>query len=129
MKTGKYPVSARSSKVVIVAGRWAGGGAAANCTKVAGRGISSVNYDSATGAYLVTFEDKNGTLLSFQATCGNARTTAAHNTVSYDIANYSATNGTMPIFVADSASPTAQDLLTTEEISITAIFADTAITQ
>ncbi len=128
MKTGKYPVKSRSSKVVIVTGRWLGGGAATDCTKVTGRGISSVAYNAATGKYLVTFEDLNGTLLAFHVTCGNASGTTTHNTASYDAANYSATAGTMPICISDVATPTLQDLATTEEISITAIFADTALT-
>lgn len=129
MKTTKYPVKARSSNVVVVAARFAGGGAAANMTKVAGRGISSVAYDSATGKYLVTFEDLNGTLLAFTVTCGNTRTAAGQNVCTYDIANYSATAGTMPIFISDVATPTEQTLATNEEISIVAVFADSGITQ
>ncbi len=127
MKTTKYPVRGRSTKMVIVAARFTGGGAATDCTKAAGRGIASVAYNSATGKYLVTFEDLFGTLLAFHVTCGNASGTTTHNTASYDIANYSSTAGTMPICISDVASPTLQDLLTTEEISITAIFADSGL--
>lgn len=128
-KTGKFPVKARASGLVIVAGRWTGGGGATDCTKAAGRGISSVAYDGATGKYLVTFEDTFGELLAFTVTCGNDRTTAAHNTASYDIANWSESAGTMPIWITDTATPTAQDLATTEEISIVAVFAEGAFTQ
>jgi hypothetical protein len=128
-KTGKFPVKSRTSGVVLVAGRWTGGGAAANCTKAAGRGIASVNYNSATGKYLVTFEDTFGQLVAFTATCGNASGTTTHNTASYDIANWSASAGTMPICISDVASPTLQDLATTEEISIIAVFAEGNFTQ
>ncbi len=129
MKTTKYPVKARSSNVVVVAARWAGGGAASNMTKVEGRGISSVDYNSATGGYLVTFEDLFGQLLAFTATCANARTAAAQNVVSYQIADYSSTAGTMPIWITAVATPTGADLATTEEISIIAVFADTGLDQ
>lgn len=129
MKTGNFLVKSRSSQTVVIAARYAGGGAAANCTKVAGRGISSVNYNAATGKYLITFEDTHPALLAITITCGSGQTTAAQNVANYDPANYSATAGTMPFFVTDVATPTAQDLLTTEEVSIIAVFAETAITQ
>lgn len=41
-------------------GIWTGGGAAANCTRASGDpnfGIASVNYNAATGKYLITFVD------------------------------------------------------------------------
>lgn len=128
-KTNKYPVRSRSSKAYAVVGRWLGGGAASNMTKVTGRGISSVTYNSATGAYLITFEETHPSLLALTVTCGSAGSTSAQNVANYQPADYSATAGTIPIFITDVASPTAQDLLTTEEISIVAWFADTAITQ
>ena len=128
-KTGKFPVRARLPKVYGVMGRWAGGGAASNMTKVTGRGISSVAYNSATGAYLITFEETHPQLVAISITCGTALTTTVQNVCNYDPAQYSATAGTLPIFITDVATPTAQDLLTTEEISIVAWFADTAVTQ
>jgi hypothetical protein len=129
MKTTNYPVKSRSSGVNIVAARWLGGGTAGNCTQVAGRGISSVNYNAATGAYLITFEDIHPALLGVHITCGAAGSTATQNVANYQPASYDSAAGTLPIFVTDAASPTAQDLLTTEELSIIAVFAETAIDQ
>ncbi len=128
-KTGSCPVRSRMPKLKGVMGRWLGGGAASNMTKVAGRGISSVAYNSATGAYLITFEETHPQLVAISIQCGTAGTTSAQNVCNYQPADYSATAGTLPIFITDVATPTAQDLLTTEEISIVAWFADTAVTQ
>lgn len=126
---GKYPVRSRVSQSYSVMGRWAGGGAAGNMTKVTGRGIASVNYNSATGAYLITFEDSHPVLVAIGFACGAAGSTATQNVVNYQPASYDAAAKTLPIFITDAASPTAQDLATTEELSIVAWFADTAITQ
>ncbi len=127
-KTKKDLVRCRFPKTYGVMGRWLGGGAASNMTKVTGRGISSVAYNSATGAYLITFEETHPQLLAISITCGSAGSTSAQKVCNYDPATYSATAGTLPIFITDVATPTAQDLLTTEEISIVAWFADTAVT-
>lgn len=129
MKTAKFPVKSRSSGVNIVAARFAGGGAASNCTKTAGRGISSVAYNSATGAYLITFEDTHPALLAVVITIGSAGSTTLQKVANHNNASYSAAAGTLPFFVTDVATPTAKDLLTTEEATIVAVFAETAITQ
>lgn len=129
MKASRYPVDSRSTQVNLVAARYLGGGAAANLTKVTGRGITSVNYNAATGKYLITFEEPHPALLAITITCGTGQTTALQNLANYDPANYNAANGTMPFFVTDVATPTAQDLTTTEEVSIIAVFSETAIAQ
>lgn len=49
-----------------VCGVWTGGGAAANCTKTStdwSRGITSVNYNAATGKYRITLTEAGQQLL------------------------------------------------------------------
>lgn len=105
-----------TGQVDIIMARWAGGGAASDCTRVTGTGIDSVAYNAATGAYKITLTGRYQTLVSYAFTCGTAGTTAAQNVVNF-IA-YSASAGTITLFITDVATPTAQDLLTTEELGI-----------
>lgn len=105
-----------TGQIDMIVGRWAGGGAAGNCTRTTGTGIDSVNYNAATGAYKITLTGRYQTLVGYTFTCGSAGTTAAQNVVNF-IA-YDASAGTITLFVTDVATPTAQDLLTTEELSI-----------
>ena len=120
-----WPARAAVNNLVTVAGRWAGGGSASNMTKVSGTGISSVAYNSATGAYIITFNNVGGTFLGAWFGLGTAGSTSAQ-TVANWIA-YSATAKTLTIFITDVATPTAKDLATTETLNIMALWADTAV--
>lgn len=105
-----------ASKPVRLRGMWLGGGAAANCTRYSGRGITSVNYNAATGQYKITFAEvgKNllGAMLSVQAAAGAATSFIARPTV------YSASAKTLTFDVTDLATPTNHDLATTEYVHI-----------
>lgn len=120
----KWPPKHVSNSVVEVTARFQGGGAASNCTKIAGRGVTSVNYNSATGAYIITFDNVGETFLggsiSVNSTAGTTATARVVNTTAY-----SATNKTLTFFVVDTATPTAKDLATTEELWIDLKWADT----
>jgi len=109
---------------VRVTGRWAGGGAASDCTKVKSAGITSVAYNAATGAYKITFDNVGevflGGTIQVHSTAGTTATARVVNTQAY-----SSTNRTLTIFVVDVATPTAKDLATTEELWIDVVFADT----
>ena len=120
----KYVPKALTQNVVGVTARWLGGGAAANCTRLTGRGVTSVNYNSATGAYLITFDGVGEVFLGGSVTVMNtAGTTAGQKVVNSSA--YSATNKTLAIFITDLATPTAQALATTEELWIDLKWADT----
>ncbi len=105
--------------------RWLGGGAAGNCTRVTGAGIASVNYNSATGCYLITLSGRYTSLEggSFEvlAATGAAAQFAVHPI------SYSATNGTLSIIVNDVAVPAAHDLALTEEIWINLYLRDAGV--
>ncbi len=105
--------------------RWLGGGAAANCTRVTGSGITSVNYNAATGCYLITLTGRYTSL-----ECGSfhvlAATGAAAQFVVHPI-SYSAANGTLSIIVNDVAVPAAHDLALTEEIWINLYLRDAGV--
>lgn len=107
---------------IIVRGTWLGGGAAANCTRQSGRGIVSVNYNSATGQYIILFDDVGevylGAVFSVQAAAGAATSFLARPTV------YSAANKTLTFDVTDLATPTNHDLATTEVVTIDVMWDD-----
>jgi hypothetical protein len=66
MPLGSSHLVRSSLPKVEVSGVWTGGGAAANCTKSSSdhsRGITSVNYDGATGKYTITLSDWGQQLL------------------------------------------------------------------
>lgn len=123
------PVKGSSNKTVRVTGRFAGGGAAANCTKVTGcaRGFTSVAYNAATGKYLVTLDAVGGKFLGGTILVTNAAGTVAAQKVCapYGTAPYTAATRTLAVFVTDIATPTAADVLTTEELWLDLVFADT----
>lgn len=107
---------------VRVRGRWTGGGAAADCTRTSGRGITSVKYNSATGRYIITFDSVGevflGALFSVQGAAGAATSFIARPTV------YSASGKTLTIDVSDLATPTNHDLALTEILTIDAEWDD-----
>lgn len=119
-----YPTKALLPVTVRATSRWQGGGAAADCTRIAGRGVSTVTYNAATGAYKITFSHVGevflGGTISVNATAGTTATARVVNTTAY-----SSTNKTLTIFVVDTATPTAKDLATTEELWIDVSWADT----
>ncbi len=111
--------------VVTSWARYAGGGSAADCTAVAssgGRNITSVKYNSATGTYKILFDEVGevflGATLFVMAATGAATSFIARPTV------YDATAKTLTFDVTDLATPTNHDLATTEQIWITAAWAD-----
>lgn len=121
---GKYPVKALVQNVAPVLARFAGGGAAADCTRVAGcgRGVASVKYNAATGTYRITFDDVGEVLLKAVVTIAfTAGSTAAQKVA--NVTAYNAGNKTMDFFVTDLATPTAKDLATTEEAHIDVVWA------
>lgn len=55
-----YPIRSTVSGITRLQGVWTGGGAAADCTKEDedhNEGIAAIEYNAATGKYLVTFND------------------------------------------------------------------------
>lgn len=101
----------------ILDGSVTGGGAAANCTGVKGTAIASVNYNAATGKYLITLKDAwagfLGMNLSFEG--GTRQFTWAIDSEAV------ATTKTIAIRIFASASgvaPALADLLSTEVMNI-----------
>jgi len=109
-----FPVRARTKEVDIVGGRWAGGGAATNCTRVSGRGIASVAYVS-QGKYLITLEKKFPYIHSVHIQPLTALTLGA--TVALTAISTSA--GTIAFSFFDVTGAALKDILTTEELHIT----------
>lgn len=103
--------------------RWTGGGAATDMTRTKGFGIKSIAYNSATGAYIITFLHVGEVFLGGKMTVLAAGTTAAAK-VANPVA-YNATNKTLTIFIVDVATPTAKDLTTSEELWCDFAWADT----
>ena len=127
IKTGHIShVRTVGTDVCEIIGIWKGGGAAANCTRSAGRGITSVNYNAATGRYIITFDDVGESLinvqLAVQAAAGAATSFIARPTV------YSASAKTLTFDVTDLATPTNHDLATTEFVHIRVVFDDSDAT-
>lgn len=120
----KWPVKGLMNSEVIVAGRWLGGGAASDMTKVTGRGIDSVKYNSATGAYIIKFTSVGPTWLGCWMTVLDAGSTSAQKVVNPVV--YSASARTLTVFITDAATPTAKDLATTEELQILALWSDSS---
>lgn len=118
----KSPGKVLGTNPVRLRGRWTGGGAAADCTRTSGRGISTVTYNSATGQYKITFANVGevflGALFSVQGAAGAATSFIARPTV------YSASAKTLTFDVTDVATPTNHDLALTEVITIDAEWDD-----
>jgi hypothetical protein len=123
--TTRSPAHGVSFNTSIAAARFLGGGAAADCSKVAGRGVRSVAYNGATGAYLVTLESCGRTLLALHADVTTAGTTGGARVVNEKKGTYNSTTKTVELFVVDAATPTARDIATDETLSLTFIWADT----
>lgn len=100
----------------FVQGVWVGGGSAADCTRESGSGIDSVAYNAATGAYNITLTGRYQALRGWSFGLMNAATAAAQNVAT--LTSYTASTGVLAIWVTDVATPTGQDLATTEKISI-----------
>jgi hypothetical protein len=109
------------NEAVVVCGRFAGGGAAANCTRVANTGgaITSVTYNAGTGLYLITFANSGYALQSVQLS-------TLSDTRQLCVTMRAITSTTVAISVSDVATPTNVDLATTEELHITAVFSDSS---
>ncbi len=105
---------------VFVAGRWLGGGAAGDMMKVTGRGIESVKYNSATGAYIIKFDGVGGTWMGCWLTVLDAGSTSASKVANPVV--YSKSGRSLTVFITDVATPTAKDLATTEELQILALW-------
>lgn len=121
---------ALQNNLLWVTGRYVGGGAAANLTKVAGgRGITSVATRSSTGKYRINFSHvPAGSFLGCWFCVGNDADTAADSKVaSYVEGSYSSANKTLDFTVVDlGATPALADLATTEGLSVLVLFAETA---
>lgn len=112
-----------------VAGIWTGGGAAANCTRTStdhGAGITSVNYNGATGKYRITVTEWGTQLLPgthievHRAAGGAPRVVNVIRTIT------AGTNSaTIDFEVWDMATPSLVDLVNTDVITITLNFAKT----
>lgn len=108
---------------VKVEGRFAGGGAAANCTKVAntGGGITSVTYNAGTGLYRITFDNVGFALQSYTFTLLSTTRQLNCTVRAIDL-----TNRRIDVSISDVATPTNVDLATTEELSINVTFSDSS---
>lgn len=110
------------TNVISVKGRWAGGGAAGNCTRTSGRGISSVDYNSATGKYVITFAEVGeyflGARIDIMSADGASTSFLGRPCV------YSASAKTLTVNVSDVATPTNHDLATSESMVIDAAWDD-----
>jgi hypothetical protein len=128
LKSPRHPVKADCHSPHVAFGRFAGGGAASNMTKVFGRGISSVTYNAATGCYRITFNAvPAGTFLGVHISCAPSAGTAAGMRIANETGGtYSATNKIVDFTVCDTATPTLTDLATTDYVTITAMWAETA---
>jgi hypothetical protein len=108
---------------VKVAGRFTGGGAATNCTRVAntGGGITSVTYNAGTGLYRITFANVG---FALQAVTISPLSDTRQLNITQRAINL--TTKTVDFSVSDVATPTNVDLSTTEEVSIVALFSDSS---
>lgn len=114
-------------EVQLVQGTWIGGGAAANCTRTStdqGAGITSVNYNAATGKYRITVTEWGqqlapGTHIEVHRAAG-----AAPRVVNVVRAiTVSGTTATIDFEVWDMATPSLVDLAAADTITITLAFA------
>lgn len=102
----------------FIDGAATGGGAAANCTGIKGTGIASVNYNAATGKYVITLKDAWAGFLGLEAVVVGA---ARQFNVQVD-SEAVATAKTINIRIFASASGAAMalaDLLSTETLKFT----------
>lgn len=110
-----------------VVGVWKGGGAAANCSVASGDwnvGISSVNYDGATGKYTITFTDVPGyQVVGFVGTVARASGVTNALIVKMVVGTYNAATKELDIEVCDAATPSGVDLATTDKLMLSIKFA------
>ena len=122
-----FPLKSNLPDLVQVIGVWTGGGAATNCTKAAAdwsRGITSLNYNAATGKYLITFTDVGQQIVSHSiAVCG--LTTVDMVSVNLIRGSFSISAKTCEVEFSDLAG-ILLDLLTTDKILINVTFAKNA---
>jgi len=107
-----------------VRGVWTGGGAAANCTKAAtdvSKGIASVNYNAATGKYLITFTDVGSAILDGEVNIMRpAGTAPLQANVVFGSLDRSAK--TLQFEVWDTATPSLTAVALTDKLCITVVF-------
>lgn len=122
-----YPVDAAASSTLLVSGRWSAPGGTGNLTKLAGRGISSVNYNSATGKYIITFSNVGATFLGCFFSVLNVTDTAAAAKVVNSVA-YSASAKTLTVDVTALGNPPALSNFANGDVfEIMAVWADTSV--
>jgi len=96
--------------------RFTGGGAAANCARVVGDNIRSVNYNAATGKYIVTFNEVGG-VIGFASAQVHAVAAGANVLARLVFASFSASAKTIQLETYTDAGA-AVDLLTTAHLCI-----------
>jgi hypothetical protein len=110
------PVSATTNDVVVVAGRFEGGGSSAT-TILEGAGSYTV-AGAGSGVYTFTFTDKYEKLLAFVATVGAA---APGDVDTYVVIRDDFASGnTLPITTSEAGTPT--DLAASEYVDFIAVF-------
>lgn len=120
-----YRVDSAVSSQIEVHGRWLGAGGTNNCTKVSGVGISSVNYNAATGKYIITFSNVGATYLGCVLTVQNAADTNTGMKVAVPVA-YSASAKTLTIDVAD-LDKALTALTSSDTLEIHAYWSDSSV--
>lgn len=96
--------------------RFAGGGAAANMSKVSGSGITSIVYVS-TGLYTVTFAEVGSAIRNAQITVHTVAA-GAPRVAKLNLATLSLPAKTCQLEVWDMATPSLVDLATTASVDI-----------
>jgi hypothetical protein len=116
-------------EVQLVQGTWVGGGAATNCTRTStdqGAGITSVNYNAATGKYRITLTEWGqqiapGSHIEVHRAAGSAPRIVNIVRAAPSVATGGAT-ATIDFEVWDMATPSLVDLTTADTITITLAF-------
>lgn len=122
------PLRTLSPNLRIVYGTYTGAGAA-NMVKLTGRGIASVNYNSATGKYLITFTDVGAEIRSCKITVHNNTAGAAPLVGSAQITTFSTSAKTLPFETWDLAAPGLANVTSVMTCHIEVIFSDTTNAQ
>ena len=121
--TGKTKILSNLPTVIVeVGGVWTGGGAATNCTRATAdhsAGVTSVNYNAATGRYKITLAEWGAQLLPGSHITIHRAAAAAPLIVNLVRAITVASGAATVLFdVWDVATPTLTDLATTDTIDI-----------
>ena len=120
-----YPIKASIPGLRLVCGKWTGGGAAADMTVASGdwsEGIASVEYNGATGKYLVTFEEVGQQIVHMDAKVH--RPTTGDDPIVANIQFDSFDRSAMTIEVEFGA--TLADIDTDEKVTFFVVFATVA---